>query len=416
VIGGGVIGLCLAYYLAEGGANVDLVERHTVGSAASWGNAGWVCESHSAPIPAPGVVGYALRSIGKPDSPLYLRPFGDPRFPMWLWRFWRNTSQRQFDHGYRAVADLNRMTFGLFDRLAEVGVDTSVRSVGMVHAFLHPNQAVAARSSQAKMAGGRYEMGDDVIVGDAAAGLDPALSDAVRAAYLIPGERVVDPGRLTAGLAKAAIERGVRIHERTTVRGIRTMSGRVVAVDTDSGSLDCSAVTVATGSWSSELLQHIGLRIPLQSGKGYSFTVDLDEPPTHALYLGDSKIAVSPVGNTTRVAGTMEFSGNNRRMDWRRIVAIARASTAYLGPWFQDDDDLVTRIRDPWVGARPLLPDGLPVIDRLPHLANAFIATGHGMLGVTLGPATGSTLAEFIATGERPTVLKPFSYERLSRR
>jgi D-amino-acid dehydrogenase len=155
----------------------------------------------------------------------------------------------------------------------------------------------------------------------------------------------------------------------------------------------------------------IGRRIPLQAGKGYSFSVDLDPAPRHALYLGDHKIAVSPMGAATRIAGTMEFSGNNRRMDWRRIVAVARGSRAYLGRWFTDPDDLATQIRDPWVGARPLLPDGIPLIDRV--AGNVFVATGHAMLGVTLGPATGSALASYLRSGQRPTVLAPFRIDRL---
>jgi glycine/D-amino acid oxidase-like deaminating enzyme len=414
VVGGGVIGLCLAYYLAEAGADVDLIERHTVGSAASWGNAGWVCESHSAPIPAPGVMRYALRSLGRPDSPLYLRPFPDPKFLAWLWRFWRSTDPGRFEAGYLAVADLNRDTFDLFDKLAVAEVETSLRRVGMVHAFLSFEEAARLRQSQSTLAPGRYDLGDDIIEGDAAAALDPALSSAVRAAYLVPGEGVVDPEKLTTGLAKAILDRGVRIHERTLVSGFRLESGRVAAVHTSAGSIDCASVAVAAGTWSSQLLRVCNVRLPVQAGKGYSFSVDLDPAPQHALYLGDSKIAVTPMQDTTRIAGTMELSGNNRRLDWRRIAATAQASTTYLGRWFDDVDDLATQIHDPWVGARPLLPDGLPVIDRVPELANAYVATGHGMLGVTLGPATGQTLAQLMLTGQRPATLNPFSFDRRS--
>ena len=413
VIGGGVIGLCLAYYLAEAGMSVDLVERRTVGSAASRGNAGWVCESHSAPIPAPGIMGYALRSLGRPNSPLYLRPWADPTAISWFWQFWRSTDRRHFDSGSEAMSNLNRDTFALYDSLAAAAVPTSLRRVGMVHAFKSRTAALSLRGSQARLAIGRYELGDDLVEGAAAAALDPALSAAVRAAYLVPGEAVVDPELLTAALAKAAIERGVRIHEQTLVTGFRRESQRVVAVDTSAGPIECSAVAVAAGMWSRNLLRELQVHLPLQAGKGYSFAVELDPAPRHALYLGDSKIAVTPLGETTRIAGTMELSGNNTRMDWRRIVAIARASTDYLGRWFDDEDDLAIRLHDPWVGARPLLPDGLPVIDRVADFDNAYVATGHGMLGVTLGPVTGKTLADLIATGQRSPLLQPFSFNRL---
>ncbi|MEJ3747807.1 FAD-dependent oxidoreductase [Actinomycetes bacterium KLBMP 9797] len=118
----------------------------------------------------------------------------------------------------------------------------------------------------------------------------------------------------------------------------------------------------------------------------------------------------APRGAATRLAGTMELSGDNRRLNWRRVAAIARASRRYLGRWFDDEDDLPQLIRDPWVGGRPLLPDGLPVVDRLPRHDNVYVATGHGMLGVTLGPATGRALADFLLSGHRPDVLAPFAF------
>lgn len=195
----------------------------------------------------------------------------------------------------------------------------------------------------------------------------------------------------------------------------RTQSGRVSALRTDQGEIPCSAVVIAAGMRAPRLLHALGHRLPLQAGKGYSFSVDLDPAPRHTLYFGERRAVASPIGGTTRIGGTMELSGNNNRLDWRRIVAVARASRHYLGRWFDDPDDLVSLIRDPWVGGRPFLPDGLPVIDRLPGHDNAFAATGHGMLGVTLGPATGRRLTEYVLTGLRPEVLEPFRFDRLGR-
>jgi glycine/D-amino acid oxidase-like deaminating enzyme len=131
------------------------------------------------------------------------------------------------------------------------------------------------------------------------------------------------------------------------------------------------------------------------------------------LYLGDKRIVASPIDGTTRIAGTMELSGNNNQLDWRRIVAIAQGSRHYLGRWFERPDELVGLIRDPWGGGRPFLPDGLPVIDQVPGYDNAFVATGHGMLGVTLGPATGMALTDYTLSRRRPAVLTPFQIGRL---
>jgi D-amino-acid dehydrogenase len=413
VVGGGVIGLCIAYYLAEAGLPVELVERRTVGSGVSGGNAGWVCLSHSTPVPAPGVIRYALRSLGRPDSPLYLRPAPNLAFAQWLWGFWRASRPEAFRRGYLALAELNRPSFELYAGLVESGLDVGISRPGMVHAFLSAASARRHLAVQRMMAPGRYDVPDDVLLASDAQALDPALATGVQAGYLVPGEGVVDPGRLVRGLREVLAAAQVRVHENAEVTGFRQVGDSVHAVVTSTGEVACRAVVVAAGMASTRLLGLLGHGLPMQAGKGYSFSVALDPAPRHALYLGDRSVAVSPMGDTTRIAGTMELSGVNNRLDWRRIVAIARASRHYLGPWFNDPDDLIAAIRDPWVGGRPLLPDGLPLIDRLPARDNAYVATGHGMLGVTLAAATGKALAGFVSRGRRPEVLAPFGFDRL---
>ncbi|MEI5527760.1 FAD-dependent oxidoreductase [Streptomyces brasiliscabiei] len=413
VVGGGVVGLCTAYYLAASGVPVEVVERRGLGSGVSRGNAGWVCLSHSTPVPAPGVLRYALRSLGRPDSPLYLRPLPDPAFVRWLWRFWRSSTPAAFRHGYAAIAELNHTTFDLFEGLREAGVDTTLTRPGMVHAFLSPAEARHHLAVQREMADGRYPLPDDVTTGAGARLLDDALSPGVRAAYLVEGEGVVDPEAFARALGEALAAAGVKVHENAEATGFRSAGGRVTALRTEQGEIPCSAVVVAAGMRSPGLLRSLGGRLPLQAGKGYSFSVDLDPAPRHTLYFGERRAVASPIGGTTRIGGTMELSGNNNRLDWRRVVAVALASRHYLGRWFDDPDDLVGLIRDPWVGGRPFLPDGLPVVDRVPGRENAYVATGHGMLGVTLGPVTGSWLAEYIRTGRRPDVLSPFRFDRL---
>jgi glycine/D-amino acid oxidase-like deaminating enzyme len=407
VVGGGVVGLCVAFELARAGLEVEVLERATVGSGASWGNAGWVCRSHSTPIPAPGVMRYALRSLGRPESPLYLRPGLDPR---WALRFWRSCRAGPFRRGSAALAELNRPTFGLYEELREAGVETTLRTPGLVHAFLSVDEARHHLAVQREVA--RCEVPDDVVVGDDVQTVDRALGPAVAAAYRVVGEGLVDPGQLVRSLAAACEGAGVRIDEGVTVTGWDRSNG-ALTVHTREGERRCRSLVVAAGTASAALLGH---RLPVQAGKGYSFSVKLDNAPTHPLYLGDKRVVVSPINGSTRIAGTMELSGDNRRLDWRRLVAVADASRHYLGRWYEHPDELMGLIRDPWVGGRPLLPDGLPVIDRLPGQDNLFVTTGHGMLGITLAPASGRALAGFMLEGRRPPVLEPFRFDRFDRR
>lgn len=412
VVGAGAVGLAAAHYLAQAGVPVEVVDRGGIGSGASWGNAGWVCASHSAPIPAPGVARYALRSLGRPDSPLYLRPSLDPALARWALRFLRSCRRSQFARGYAAIAQLNRGTFELFEALRAAGVETTLRTPGLVHAFLSARAARDHLAVQRMMAGADYELPDDVALGDEARALDATLGPEVAAGYHVRAEGLVDPDRFVGSLAAALVRSGGRVHEGVAVCGVRHSNGSVVAVRTSAGELPCRAVVIAAGTWSARLLRDLGHRLPLQAGKGYSFSVHLDAPPRHPLYLGDRRVVVSPINGSTRIAGTMELSGDNRRLDWRRLVAVADASRHYLGRWYEHSDDLMGLIRDPWVGGRPLLPDGLPVIDRLPGQDNLFVSTGHGMLGITLAPASGRALTELMLEGRRPAVLEPFRFDR----
>jgi D-amino-acid dehydrogenase len=416
VVGAGAVGLCAAHYLSRAGVPVEVVDRAAAGSGASWGNAGWVCRSHSAPIPAPGVPPYVLRSLGRPDSPLYLRPSLDPSFARWALRFWRSCRRAQFERGYIALTDLNRPTFELFEELRDGGIETTLRTPGIVHAFLTVETARHHLAVQRLMAGADYELPDDVESGDGIRALDATLGPDVAAGYLVPGEGLVDPDRFVSSLAAALRQAGVRIREGVRVTGVRRSNGAVSAVCTTAGDLRCRAVVIAAGTWSAPLLKALGHRLPLQAGKGYSFSVELAAAPRHPLYLGDKRVVVSPINGSARIAGTMELSGNNRRLDWRRIIAVADASRHYLGRWYEHPDDLMALIRDPWVGGRPLLPDGLPAIDRLPGQDNLFLSTGHGMLGITLAPASGRALAGYVLDGRRPAVLAPFRYDRFARR
>ena len=412
VVGAGAVGLCAAHYLAEAGVPVEVLDRAAIGSGASWGNAGWVCASHSAPIPAPGVTPYVLRSLGRPGSPLYLRPSLDPALARWALRFWRSCRRSQFERGYAALAALNRPTFELFAQLREAGIETTLRTPGIVHAFLTVEAARHHLGVQRQLAGAGYELPDDVAFGHDVRALDATLGPRVAAGYLVPGEGLVDPDRFVTSLAAGLRRAGVRVREGVKVTGFGRSNGTVTTLHTSEGELRCRAVVVAAGTWSAALLRELRLRLPLQAGKGYSFSVALPVTPRHPLYLGDKRVVVSPINGSTRIAGTMELSGNNRRLDWRRIVAVADASREYLGRWYEHPDDLMGLIRDPWVGGRPLLPDGLPVIDRVPGQDNLFLTTGHGMLGITLAPASGRALTDYVLDGRRPAVLAPFRYDR----
>ncbi len=413
VIGGGIIGLACAYELSLAGHEVTVVDRASIGRGSSGGNAGWITMSHCYPVPSPGAVRAAIRSAGHADAPLYVRPSLSPRFLRWLYEFQKHCRPGAFAHGAAALGALAEPTEKLLENWRDDGIDTALTRPGLVHAFLEHAEAERTLELQRSLSRGLYDVPDAPETGSRIQLLEPALSEKVGAAYLIEHEGLVDPSRLVGSIAHRLAARGVTVHERSVASRFVSERGRIRAVVVNGEPLDCAAVVIAGGTWSDDLLARLGVRVRMQAGKGYSFTADLQTTPRHPLYLGDKHVAVSPLGGSTRISGTMEFSGNNRRLDWRRVEAIASASREYLGRWFDSSDDLMGLIDSPWVGGRPMLPDGLPLIDRLPNLANAYVATAHGMLGVTLAPATASALRDFMVTDTQPGVLAPFGFTRV---
>lgn len=410
IVGGGAVGLATGYFLQRAGAEVVVLERGHVGDGASRGNAGWVTPMLSAPIPAPAVRQYALRNIARPSSPLFIPPRLDPALALWLWRFWRYCNRRDHQAGLAAMAELNRRTMPLFDELQRDGVAFAMWQKGLLFAFLTERGAARELGALQELARFGYEVPHVPLDSSAMRRLEPALSPRVSGGFLLADERHVDPETLTRGLADRLLGGGAVIRERLAVTGFETRGDRVVAAISHGERIEADRVLLAAGAWTKPLARKLGVDVPVQGAKGYSFTVRTDEPPAHPLYFGEAKVGVSSFHNgRTRVAGTMELSGLNEKIHQRRVGSIAEQARIYLGDWAGGP------VEDVWGGMRPLTYDGLPVIGRSGRYTNVYVSTGHAMLGITLAPATGEALAELIMTGRSPGVLHPFTPQRFQK-
>ncbi|HEV2371416.1 MAG TPA: FAD-dependent oxidoreductase [Streptosporangiaceae bacterium] len=419
VVGGGVIGLSAAYYLAKSGADVVLFERASLGRGCTWGSAGWITPSESAPVVGPKAVWQALHSLGRPSSPLYLRPTLDPGLYRWLVRAVRYCNSAAAARGLAALADLGRPTFGLYDELERAGLAADMTTEGLLHVFAQRRSAAKSLAAAAVMRSYGYEVPDDLLTGGQLRELEPTLSRRAEAGYLIGGERHVDPARLTAGLATLARKSGAEVHEQTEVTHLDRAGWLVRAVTTSEGSLPVDGVVLAGGASSGRLLRPHGVRLPLTAGKGYSFLRRLRVLPRRPIHLGDIKVAVTPFARGLRVAGTMELSGNNDTLHRSRVDAIAHGTAQYFSGWDDldgggpaDRDGSARESAELWVGRRPLTPDGLPILDRVHPFENLYLATGHSMLGITLAPASAKALTDYVVTGNRPEPLEPFRLDR----
>ncbi len=409
VVGGGIAGLCCAYYLRRHDYDVTIVESNRVGSGASFANGGWLCPAQAGPLPAPGLTLYGMRALFDRDSALYFKPGEWSRLTPWILRFWTYCNDHDYAQGTGAIAQLGHDVFDLIEDMQASGVEFELHKQGMVYAARSAEDARAELRGLAPMREYGYDLPDDVITGAELHELEPALSAEVTAGFLVRQHWHVKPDTITAGLAAALRRDGVDIQEGAEVFELVRQGNRLTHVRTAAGDLEADTVVLAAGAWTTPLAHSIGVSIPMEAGKGYSFSIEPTVVPSHAVLLVDVHVGCTPFGDRLRIGGTMEFSGINNRLDRRRIDAIVTGARQTLMPWQTPE------IEDEWAGMRPITADGLPILDRAGAFDNTFIATGYAMQGVTLAPTSGRALAEMIASGKRPALLEPFRLDRFGR-
>ena len=405
VIGGGVIGLFAAHYLAKQGAEVTLVERGRPGAACSSGNAGWITPSISIPLPAPGLRARSLRWMLRADSPLYIKPAATPRMLGFLLRFWKHCNRLDFRAGCEAFAELGRDTMARFDELEAEGITFEAHRDGLLMIFRRRDGLAAEREMLESLDYGPLR----VLSADELLALEPAVAPGVAGGIHVLPERTVRPESMCAAMAQALAAAGVSLEIGRSVRGLVGEGGRARAVRTDGGEIEGDAFLIATGAESGRLAADCECPLPLQAGKGYSITISEPEVTVrHPLYLAEAKAGMSPFAGGLRIAGTMELSGINLELDRRRVEALARAAEREV-PGSSAGSGQVE-----WVGMRPLTPDGLPVLGRLPTRDNVYVSTGHQMLGMTLAPSSGLAMARLIIHGQSDRDLSAFDPGRFA--
>jgi D-amino-acid dehydrogenase len=409
VIGSGVVGLCCAYELRRGGADVCVLERGRIAQGASLGNAGWVCPSFSYPLPGPGVIGEGLRGMLRGGGPLVIHPSLDPTFLRWLLGFRRSATRERWDQGVQGLLALNARTLELFDAYADGGVRFEMHRSGLMLVATTPAGLASYTDLFRRLRS--LGFGGEIVELEAneACDLEPALArggivGGVRAVI----DRYVRPESLTLGLASHLAEHGVEVREETEVRDLAAADG-AIRIDTAAGPLAADRVVVAAGATSGPLLARLGVRMPLVGARGYSVTLAGGKTrPRHALYLAEAKVGISSYDDTIRIAGVFELGSSSDRLDRRRLAAMLSTVDAYFEDWRPGSQPALLE----WAGLRPMTADGLPLIGRAPALDNAFVATGHGMLGVTLAPASAAALAPLVLEGRIAPELLPFDPAR----
>lgn len=406
VIGAGVVGLSTALHLGHAGLDVEIVDAVGPGGGTSRTNAGWLVPSMSEPVPSPAALRTALRWAMRRDSPLKIGMEASPAYLAFLGRMLLSSRREVFQRGLAATADLAAGAIDAFDDLDSLGVRYERHTVGVLQLYLSEAAMESHRRDHQTMA--RYGLpAAESLDAAEVRGLEPAVGSAVVGGLLTTGDQHVDPSSLIDGLTAACRASGIRIRCGDPVHDLND-HGNHLSLTAGSARIRTRRLVIAAGVGTRHLTHQLGVDVPVRAGKGYGFDFRGSTARfRHSLYLSDHKVAVTPLSWGTRVAGTMEFGAENTRIDHSRASAVARAIAAYVPSWADP-----TPV--PWAGLRPMTPDGLPLIGPLPGHPNVTIASGHAMLGVTLGPLTGQLVSRSIAGHQPPDLIAPFDPARFS--
>ncbi|MGW8484971.1 NAD(P)/FAD-dependent oxidoreductase [Streptomyces sp. NPDC055886] len=395
VIGAGMVGLSTAWFLQESGVEVTVLDRTGVAAGSSWGNAGWLTSSLASPLPEPGVLKYGIRAMFSSSSPLYIPPTADPRTIKWLAQFARNCTNARWNRAMQGMLPLIQGAMTAFEALEEGGITARTQPADPITAAFRTAQGsegLLREFTHLKAAGRPVDF--EILDGADARSSEPVLADEITRVVRFRGERFIDPAQYVQAIADSVRARGGLIVEGAEVSTLHpTSAGVTVAGES------YDAVVLAHGAWINRLARQAGVRQIVQAGRGYSFTVRMDQLPKGPVYFTQQKVVCTPLGDRARIAGTMEFRDVSAPKDPRRIRSlVTQASTLLRGAQLDDR-------QDEWVGARPCTADGLPLIGAGSN-PRVHIAGGHGMWGVFLGPVSGRLLAEQIVTGRRPDALR----------
>jgi len=391
IVGGGIIGLCTAHYAVKRGHRVTVIERGARDrDSCSFGNAGMIVPSHIVPLAAPGVVPLALKWMWNPESPLYFKPRLDWDLLSWSWKFLRASTRAHVARAAPLIRDLSFASRACFEQLAET-LEFGLVKRGLIM-LCKTQHALDDEARSAAFANG-LGVPAEVLDAKAVAALEPGVRMNVAGGVLFPKDCHLAPDRLMAALQSSLEAAGAEFRFGCEAHGWRVNARRIEALLTSAGEFAADEFVLSGGSWSPSLVRGLRARIPMQAGKGYSLT--LAQPrqlPRACAIFTEARIAVTPTGSSLRFGGTMEIAGLDERITERRVRGIIKAVPNYF-PEFSPDDFAGV---EPWCGLRPCSPDGLPYVGRFGAYDNLIAATGHAMMGLSLGPITGRLVAELL--------------------
>ena len=408
IIGGGIVGLTSAYYLQKRGYEVTILDKGDIADNCSFGNAGMIVPSHFVPLAAPGMIQQGIRWMFDSKSPFYVRPSLNANLVSWGLKFMKHATAKHVSQAAVPLRDLSLLSKKLYEGLAkEPDFDFELTKNGIL-AFYKTEKAA---EEEAHLAARAIELGLDmaVLTADECRALQPDLKLDVLGAVHYRCDSHLYPTKLMNALLKYLLNNGVDVVRNKEVDKIETSGNRITKVFTGNTAWEADEYILAAGSWSPAVAKMADVKISLMPGKGYSFMEpEPQQRVTIPALLCEARVAITPMNGQLRYGGTMELDKINTRINMQRVKGIVESVPAY----FPDLKPAVPAEKDIWYGFRPSSPDGLPYIGRCRKRENLIIATGHGMMGLSLGPATGLLVSQIVSGIATDIKMEPYALVR----
>lgn len=410
IIGGGVIGLCTAYYLQKAGHEVTVIDRNDITDGCSFGNMGYVSPSHFIPLATPGIISQGLKWMMSSSSPFYIKPRLNLDLVRWGMTFWKKANAKNVEQSAPHLNNLLQLSRHLmidFKNELPDSFDMTENGIWMLYKSEKTKEHELHLAEQAEQFGLKAIICNAQQVQE----YETAVEVNVNGGVLYLDDCHIDSSKFMRSLHQYLEKKGVKFYLNTEVRSFEKNNGIVTAVITDKEKISCEELIIANGSWLGNISKLLGIKMLMQPGKGYSIVYNgLENNLKFPSILVDDRTATTPINNWLRIGGTMELSGHSDNILPKRVMAIYNAFKKYYPKMNLPEPD----ISKAWYGYRPVTPDGMPYIGRHNKYKNLIYAGGHAMLGVSAAAGTGQLIKEII-NGEEPTIdLSAFYPERFS--
>lgn len=409
IVGGGMNGLCAAYYLSKKNTfDITVIDRGDISNNCSFGNMGFLSPSHFVPLASPGIISEGLKYMLSSTSPFYIKPRLNLPFIQWALKFYRNSNQKTVDKNAPHLSELLNLSRRLMNEIRDdIGDVFGMEEIGCMM-MCHSQKAFEDELHLAEDAK-KFKLEVEILNRQELQKREPDVELDIYGAVLFKDDAHIHPGKFMVAMKNYLEKIGVKFQLSTIVTGFKKNHKKLEEVETDKGNFSADEIILSPGSWLPNVAKLAGINLLLQGGKGYSYTYEhIEKNIRYPAILVDGRCAVTPWNDLLRIGGTMEFSGNNSNVIIKRMEGIFNSVKKFY-PGLKIDFPPKDKI---WTGLRPVSPDGLPYIGKAGKYENLLVSGGNAMLGISEGAAAGLIISDIVEKRSTPIDISAFKVGR----